>query len=67
MAKHIRMKLIEKFKVWVGILIHIQSTLSKDASGKVPIATNVLRVELDPYLHSKTDFDIVQRDKFYLI
>ena len=41
---------------------HYKSTLSKDASGKVPIANNVLRVELDPYKHSKSDFDIVQRD-----
>ena len=38
-------------------------TLSKDAGNNtIPLATNVLRVELNPYLHSKTDFDIVQRD-----
>tara|TARA_R100000951_G_C2634971_1_gene178977 strand:- start:456 stop:1070 length:615 start_codon:yes stop_codon:yes gene_type:complete len=38
-------------------------TLSKDAGNStIPLATNVLRVELNPYLHSKTDFDIVQRD-----
>jgi len=38
-------------------------TLSKDAGNNtIPLATNVLRVELNPYLHSKTDYDIVQRD-----
>ena len=38
-------------------------TLSKDAGNNtIPLATNILRVELNPYLHSKTDFDIVQRD-----
>lgn len=38
-------------------------TLSKDAGNStIPLATNVLRVELNPYLHSKTDFDVVQRD-----
>nr|BAR32125.1 tail tubular protein A [uncultured Mediterranean phage uvMED] len=38
-------------------------TLSKDAGNStIPLATNVLRVELNPYLHSKTDYDIVQRD-----
>ena len=40
-------------------------TLSKDAGNStIPLATNVLRVELNPYLHSKTDFDIVQRNNF---
>ena len=39
---------------------HYKSTLSKDSSGKIPLANNVLRVELDPYKNSKTDFDIVQ-------
>ena len=38
-------------------------TLSKDAGNStIPLATNVLRVQLNPYLHSKTDYDIVQRD-----
>ena len=38
-------------------------TLSKDAGNNtIPLATNVLRVELNPYKHSKTDYDIVQRD-----
>jgi hypothetical protein len=38
-------------------------TLSKDAGNStIPLATNILRVELNPYLHSKTDYDIVQRN-----
>ncbi len=41
---------------------HYKATLSKDNNGKVPLATDVLRVELDPYKYSKTDYDIVQRD-----
>ena len=41
---------------------HPKVTLSKDNNGTIPLPTNVLRVELDPYLHSKTDFDIVQRN-----
>ena len=42
---------------------HPKVTLSRDSGNNtIPLATNVLRVELDPYLHSKTDFDIVQRN-----
>jgi len=42
---------------------HTKVTLSRDSGNNtIPLATNVLRVELDPYLHSKTDFDIVQRN-----
>ena len=38
-------------------------TLSKDAGNNtIPLATNILRVELNPYKHSKTDYDIVQRN-----
>ena len=38
-------------------------TLSKDAGNStIPLATNILRVELNPYIHSKTDYDIVQRN-----
>ena len=38
-------------------------TLSKDAGNNtIPLATNVLRVELNPYKHSKSDYDIVQRN-----
>ena len=43
---------------------HHKATLSKDTSGKVPLATNVLRVELNPNRFSKSDFDIVQRDNY---
>ena len=43
---------------------HYKATLSKDNNGKVPLATNVLRVELNPYKHSKSDYDIVQRNNY---
>ena len=43
---------------------HYKSTLSKDSNNKIPLANNVLRVELNPYQHSKSDFDIVQRNNF---
>ena len=36
----------------------------KDTNNKIPIATNVLRVELNPYKYSKTDYDIVQRNNY---
>ena len=42
---------------------HPKVTFSRDSGNNtIPLATNVLRVELDPYLHSKTDFNIVQRN-----
>ena len=40
-------------------------TLSKDAGNStIPLATNILRVELNPYKYSKTDYDIVQRNNY---
>ena len=43
---------------------HINVTLARDTDNKVPIATNVVRVELDPLKYSKGQYDIVQRDSF---
>ena len=43
---------------------HNKASLSKDTNNKIPIATNVLRVELNPYKYSKTDYDIVQRNNY---
>lgn len=43
---------------------HHKASLSKDTNNKIPIATNVLRVELNPYKYSKTDYDIVQRNNY---
>ena len=43
---------------------HINVTLARDTDNKVPIATNVVRVELDPRKYSKGQYDIVQRDSF---
>lgn len=43
---------------------HYKATLSKDANNKIPVANNVLRVDLDPNKYSKASFDIVQRNNF---
>lgn len=43
---------------------HYKATLSKDASNKIPVASNVLRVELDPNKFSKLSYDIVQRNNY---
>ena len=43
---------------------HINVTLARDTDNKLPIATNVVRVELDPRKYSKGQYDIVQRDSF---
>ena len=43
---------------------HINVTLARDTDNKLPIATNVVRVELDPLKYSKGQYDIVQRDSF---
>ena len=34
---------------------HHKASLSKDTNNKIPLGTNVLRVELNPYKYSKTD------------
>ena len=41
---------------------HYKSTLTRDTNNNIPVATNVVRVELDPNLESKGDYDLVQRD-----
>ena len=41
---------------------HYKSTLTRDTNNNIPVATNVVRVELDPNLESKADYDLVQRD-----
>ena len=43
---------------------HYKVTLSRDTDNKIPLATNVVRVELDPNRESKSNYDIVQRDGF---
>jgi len=43
---------------------HYKSKLTRDTNNNIPVATNVVRVELDPNLESKGDYDLVQRDGF---
>ncbi len=43
---------------------HYKATLTRDTNNKIPVATNVVRVELDPNLESKSNYDLVQRDGF---
>jgi hypothetical protein len=43
---------------------HYKATLSRNASNEIPLASNVLRVELDPNKYSKSSYDIVQRNNF---
>ncbi len=43
---------------------HTNVTLPRDTDNKIPVATNVVRVELDPTKYSKGNYDIVQRDNF---
>ena len=43
---------------------HYKVTLSRDTDNKIPLATNIVRVELDPRQYSKTSYDIVQRNNF---
>ena len=43
---------------------HYKATLTRDTNNKIPVGTNVVRVELDPNLVSKADYDLVQRDGF---
>ena len=41
---------------------HYKYTLTRDTNNNIPVATNVVRVELDPNLESKSSYDLVQRD-----
>lgn len=43
---------------------HINVTLTRNTDNKIPLATNVVRVEIDPRKYSKGDYNIVQRDAF---
>ena len=43
---------------------HYKVTLSRDTDNKIPLATNIVRIELDPRQYSKTSYDIVQRNNF---
>jgi hypothetical protein len=43
---------------------HYKATLTRDTDNKIPLASNVVRVELDPTLYSKSSYDIVQRDAY---
>jgi hypothetical protein len=41
---------------------HYKVTLSRDTNNKIPLATNIVRVEIDPRKYSKVSYDIVQRN-----
>lgn len=43
---------------------HYKVTLSRDTDNKIPLATNIVRVEIDPRQYSKISYDIVQRNNF---
>ena len=43
---------------------HTNVTLTRNTDNKIPLATNVVRVEIDPRKYSKGNYDIVQRDTF---
>jgi len=43
---------------------HYKVTLSRDTDNKIPLATNIVRVEVDPRRYSKVSYDIVQRNNF---
>src|SRR6056300_1832611 len=43
---------------------HYKVTLTRDTGNKIPLATNILRVELDNNRYSKVQYDIVQRDNY---
>ncbi len=38
---------------------HYKATLTRDTNNKIPVGTNVVRVELDPNLVPKADYDLV--------
>jgi len=43
---------------------HYKVSLSRDTNNKIPLATNIVRVEIDPRQYSKVSYDIVQRNNF---
>ena len=43
---------------------HYKATLTRNTDNKIPVASNAVRVELDPNYVAKSEYDIVQRDSF---
>jgi len=43
---------------------HYKVILSKDSNNKIPLASNALRVELDPNKYSKIKYNVVQRGDY---
>ena len=43
---------------------HYKVSLSRDTDNKIPLATNIVRIEIDPRQYSKVSYDIVQRNNF---
>lgn len=43
---------------------HYKVTLARDTDNKIPLATNIVRVEIDPRQYSKISYDVVQRNNF---
>jgi hypothetical protein len=43
---------------------HYKATLTRNIDNKIPVASNAVRVELDPNYVAKSEYDIVQRDSF---
>ena len=41
---------------------HYKVSVSRDTNNKIPLATNIVRVEIDPRKYSKVSYDIVQRN-----
>ena len=41
---------------------HYKVTLTRDTNNKIPLSTNIVRVEIDPRKYSKVSYDIVQRN-----
>src|SRR5210317_1467619 len=39
-------------------------TLSLDNNNKLPVATNIMRIDLDPTRYSRTQYDVVKRGNF---
>ena len=43
---------------------HYKVQLPRNTNNKIPLATNIVRVELNPRKYAKTNFDVVQRNNF---
>ena len=57
-------KFLEKFSPQVGIYnSHYKVDLSRDGDNKIPIGTDVLRVELNTK-YDRSSYDVVQRDDY---